>query len=195
MFFRCFFNFLPRGGALPGALFFFLASAGALGAPPADGAAAASGAGLVSPAGLAFFSAFAFFSGAAFFSASGAGVGSAGAASSGAGLVFLAMTAIGVGASGLKASHNRQHPTTPALVLAGRGLGFGETRVRNDGRASYPSTRRPMLRAVPATMRAACSTSRAFRSAILALAISVTWAIVTLKPLYFPLFLVFSSPA
>src|SRR5207247_8342044 len=61
------------------------------------------------------------------------------------------------------------------------------------GHVDYPSMLSPMLRAVPATMRAACSSSRAFRSLNFRLAISFTWAAVTLKPLYLPVALVFSS--
>src|SRR5262249_39622628 len=57
----------------------------------------------------------------------------------------------------------------------------------------YPCTVIPMLRAVPSTIRAACSSSRAFRSASLSRAISRTCWGVTAKPLYLPLFLVFSS--
>src|SRR5207244_6007159 len=46
----------------------------------------------------------------------------------------------------------------------------------------YDSTSTPMLRAVPAMMRAACSTSRAFRSGIFVSAIWRTWSRVRRPP-------------
>src|SRR5262249_51824280 len=54
---------------------------------------------------------------------------------------------------------------------------------------NHPSTVMPILRAVPSMIRAACSTSRAFRSLNFFLAMSSTWALVTLLPLYLPPFL------